>query len=54
MAKVTEKFLNQFFFDNYKCQYVPIEGRTKSPSVNGDSPHTTRVFRTSSKIFKLL
>ena len=26
VAKVTEKFLNRFFFDNYKCQYVPIEG----------------------------
>lgn len=26
MAKVTEKFLNQFFFDNYKCLCVPIEG----------------------------
>lgn len=51
MAKVTEKFLNRFFFDNYKCLYVPIEGRTKSPDVNGDSPHSARVFgllRTSS------
>lgn len=53
-AKVTEKFLNQFFFDNYKCLCVPIEGRTKSPDVNGDSPHSTRGFRTSSNFFKLL
>lgn len=26
IAKVTEIFLNRFFFDNYKCLYVPIEG----------------------------
>lgn len=53
-AKVTEIFLNRFFFDNYKCLYVPIEGRTKSPDVNGDSPHSTRGFRTSSDFFKHL